>query len=434
MNGVRMVGLPEFRGPLQFFKKRGTIRRRIRAALQEGESLMFRVPGVINTAVLNVLGGSDRPFGVEVLGDPRSALGTMRHSLRRLFQWYYARDMRRRCQQAFASAYVTRYVLQNMYPPDSRRFSTSYSDVQVRESDLLDHPREDFPQGPRYRLIMVGTLSQMYKGHDVLLKALARLPKQLDYELAIVGSGTFRPSIEKLAADLGLGHRVVFLGEIAAGDAVRTELDKADLFLMPSRSEGLPRALIEAMARGLPCIGSNIGGIPELLPQDADGKPLHSWRTLILPYLEQKELYDQIDLSKPWDDPTNEAARNAKVATYVCPSGIWNKPHTSYFAVVAHGGCFKPTEPTPLAAITDKASETLMVIEVPEKYAVHWMSPHDATEELILERQSDTKFAHPNGSMAAFVDGHTAFLTKNTPAHILRALISISGNEEVGDY
>ena len=148
---------------------------------------------------------------------PACALGTMRHSLRRLFQWYYARDMRRRCQQAFASAYVTRYVLQNMYPPDSHRFSTSYSDVQVRESDLLDHPREDFPQGPRYRLIMVGTLSQMYKGHDVLLKALARLPKQLDYELAIVGSGTFRPSVEKLAADLGLGHRVVFLGEIAAG-------------------------------------------------------------------------------------------------------------------------------------------------------------------------------------------------------------------------
>lgn len=191
---------------------------------------------------------------------------------------------------------------------------------------------------------------------------------------------------------------------------------------------------LKQIALALQEYADTYGNLPPAHTVDADGKPLHSWRTLILPYLEQKELYDQIDLSKPWDDPTNEAARNAKVATYVCPSGIWNKPHTSYFAVVAHGGCFKPTEPTPLAAITDKASETLMVIEVPEKYAVHWMSPHDATEELILERQSDTKFAHPNGSMAAFVDGHTAFLTKNTPAHILRALISISGNEEVGDY
>jgi len=176
------------------------------------------------------------------------------------------------------------------------------------------------------------------------------------------------------------------------------------------------------------------GSLPPAYTVDAMGKPLHSWRTLILPFMERKDLYDQIDLSKPWDDPANEPARNTKVATYVCPSGIWDKPHTTYFAVVAPGGCFKPTEPTPIAAITDKLSETLMVVEVSEKNAVHWMSPQDATEEMILERQSDTKLSHPNGSMAAYVDGHTAFLSKNTRPEILRALISISGNETVGDY
>jgi glycosyltransferase involved in cell wall biosynthesis len=66
-----------------------------------------------------------------------------------------------------------------------------------------------------------------------------------------------------------VADRVTLTGTLPAGDAVWRQLDAADLFVMPSRTEGLPKALIEAMARGLPAVGSAVGGIPELLaPED----------------------------------------------------------------------------------------------------------------------------------------------------------------------
>lgn len=61
----------------------------------------------------------------------------------------------------------------------------------------------------------------------------------------------------------------MFLGHLPSGDAVRRELDSAHLFVLPSHQEGMPRAMIEAMARALPCLGTRVGGIPELLSRPA---------------------------------------------------------------------------------------------------------------------------------------------------------------------
>ena len=69
---------------------------------------------------------------------------------------------------------------------------------------------------------------------------------------------------------------------------------------------------LKQIALGLQNYADTFGCLPPSYTVDASGKPLHSWRTLILPFVEQKPLYDQIDLSKRWDDPANEAARNAK--------------------------------------------------------------------------------------------------------------------------
>jgi glycosyltransferase involved in cell wall biosynthesis len=84
----------------------------------------------------------------------------------------------------------------------------------------------------------------------------------------------YREGIEALARSQScLKGRVEFAGQLRGGAAVREVLDRSHVFVLPSRQEGLPRAALEAMARGLPCIGSNVGGFPEILQPDAIVRP-----------------------------------------------------------------------------------------------------------------------------------------------------------------
>ncbi|MCZ7545986.1 MAG: glycosyltransferase family 4 protein [Anaerolineae bacterium] len=103
----------------------------------------------------------------------------------------------------------------------------------------------------------------------MLIDAVGACVRQgVNLSLVVVGDGKHRPELEARARASGLDGRAQFLGQLPAGAPVRAQLDRADLFVLPSRQEGLPRAMLEAMARALPCIGSTVGGIPELLPHE----------------------------------------------------------------------------------------------------------------------------------------------------------------------
>jgi type II secretory pathway pseudopilin PulG len=174
--------------------------------------------------------------------------------------------------------------------------------------------------------------------------------------------------------------------------------------------------------------------LPPAYTVDAEGKPLHSWRTLVLPYLDQLPLYNRIDLSKPWDDPANAEACNSVIPVFRCPSTICPQNHTTYLASVASIGCFRLTDPRLLSEITDGLSETLMVIEVLPEQSVPWMSPQDADEALVMRIGPESKLAHVGGTHAALCDGRIRFLSAAMPAATRRALISIAGGDKVGDY
>jgi glycosyltransferase involved in cell wall biosynthesis len=127
-------------------------------------------------------------------------------------------------------------------------------------------------------------LARPYKGVHVLIEAVSALQREgLPVELTVVGDGGLRSSLEAQAAAGTRAGSVRFVGRAPGPRAVREYLDAATVYVQPSLSEGLPRSVIEAMARGLPCVASDVGGMSELLDDDvlvAPGDALALARTL----------------------------------------------------------------------------------------------------------------------------------------------------------
>jgi glycosyltransferase involved in cell wall biosynthesis len=265
---VHFCRLPGYVGPLAFLGSLPRLRRRLAAAFHVGDAVIVRAFSPISLQLLPRLRRCSYPYGVELVSDPHDAFAprAVRHPFRSLFRAWFSRSLRRQCQEACAVAYVTQERLQRRYPSRETSFSTHYSSIDLQEGHFAHTPRPPAVPRTNATLLFVGSLAQMYKGPDVLLSALADCRRRgLDIALTLVGDGRHRAELERLAARLGVSSHTRFEGEIPAGDAVRRALDGADLFVLPSRSEGLPRAMVEAMARGVPCIGTTVGGIPELL-------------------------------------------------------------------------------------------------------------------------------------------------------------------------
>ncbi len=274
---VRVVPLPDYHGPWDYLRSRRALSAAMRDAIRVSDALCLRAPGPIAGCAWKLKG--HRPYAVEVVGDPRDSLapGAVHSIARPLARAVLARELQAMCREATAVAYVTETTLQRRYPTPA--WSTSYSSIDlsavafttdeliVKRSASLAINRSTATDS--WRIISVGSLAQPYKGHDVLIDAVALCrARGLDLELTIVGDGRYRASLESRAAAHGLAAHVRFTGQVDPGPVVRDLLDQAHVFVLPSRTEGLPRALLEAMARGLPCIGSRIGGIVELLPED----------------------------------------------------------------------------------------------------------------------------------------------------------------------
>jgi hypothetical protein len=170
--------------------------------------------------------------------------------------------------------------------------------------------------------------------------------------------------------------------------------------------------------------------LPPACTLDPQGKPLHSWRTLILPFMEQDALYHTIDLTKPWNDPANKLAFGTRVPGYECPSVTGGAGQTTYLAIVSPGSCLQRDTARRMAEVTDSPALTLVVVETDSAHSVHWMEPVDIDEETFLQRAALDSGPHSRVFQAAFLDGTARALDRSVPSATLKALISVAGQDD----
>jgi glycosyltransferase involved in cell wall biosynthesis len=160
--------------------------------------------------------------------------------------------------------------LSGTYAPETKGIATREVIHSTLSSEMF-YERGNRAFHSPLRLITVSRLVPL-KGLDILLKAMQLLTEQgLEVEWWCVGEGPARQAIERTAAELGQTQRVKFLGNIPNGPELYRLYQAADIFVLPSLTEGISQSLLEALAHSLPAVASEVGGIPGVLTNNVHG-------------------------------------------------------------------------------------------------------------------------------------------------------------------
>lgn len=188
---------------------------------------------------------------------------------------------------------------------------------------------------------------------------------------------------------------------------------------------------LKSIGRAIDAYSRENGALPPPFSVDAEGHPLHSWRVLLLPYLDERAA-GGIDLEKPWDDPANAAAAVATVEPYGCPALQAPAGKTTYHLVVSPEGLVRPDRSATREEAASADRNTILVIESPEGRAMPWMGGGDDGVEVLM---GSDEGCHAGGVMALFADGSVHFLhIDSLPLDVRRSLITPEADTPPGSF
>jgi len=258
------------------------------------------------------------------------------------------------------------------------------------------------------------------------------------------GSASQGPLLRRLVAAAVL-LVVIFCGAVAlvryGGPAV-TSIQTNRV-----RTQGVRN--VERIVAALNAYAADHGTYPPPLVRRADGTPMHSWRVLILPYLGQQSLFNEYDLSQPWDSPQNYELTSRVPAVYRPVQSSGYGMTAAYFLITGPGTLFPPAPPgDPASAflslgpsgISDDPAQTLLVVEAelaPGGFTP-WTEPTDldiTTMQGVIGSNPGREIGGitPGGAIVATVDGRGHFLDERTSPATVMALITVAGSEPLPD-
>lgn len=243
----------------------------IRSEVLKNDYIIVRLPSLYGYIAIHYAKKYKKPYLLEVVGCTLDSL--MNHSLKgKILAYPSFFIMKNSVKNSPFTIYVTEKYLQKKYP--SNGITTNCSNVILSNVDtfiLEDRIKsiEELRQGKKITLGTIGALDVRYKGQRYVIEAISKLNNMglTNIEYRMLGQGNDN-NLKSMAEKLGVSNSVFFDGTLPTQE-VFGWLENIDIYIQPSATEGLPRGLIEAMSCGIPSIGSNVGGIPELLDEDS---------------------------------------------------------------------------------------------------------------------------------------------------------------------
>ncbi len=191
---------------------------------------------------------------------------------------------------------------------------------------------------------------------------------------------------------------------------------------------------LQRIGKALRAYHKKHGTYPPAYQADAEGTPQHSWRVMLLPYLDEKELHGEYKFDEPWDGPNNVKLADRMPDVFRCDPES-SEPKTSFVAVIGPLTLWTGKEGAKREDITDEKKQTVLVMESPGT-SVSWMSPDDPPYDklgltLKSKREHKDDVIDLRGGQALFADGKVREIPEDLSPGTLRKLLEIADGETV---